>query len=145
MFRESSAWGRYLHASSVGCQCFCSLLDRQILLHTAPPPHSHPAPHATHLSSLIRISAWAFPQLRHLSPSVALLAGHTHPLHTKAVGAAEPYVWQSKQGPQCTWGSRPRREGARAGKTSAPRANVRLATKALLRNAELWEPQNHIR
>lgn len=135
MFRKSSAWGWYLHTISVCCQCFSSLLDWHILLHIAL--------HNTHLSSLIRVSAWAFPLL-HKSFSGAAHGSHLLTTHKGCGGAAEDYTRKARQG-VCSHGPGPQRGGAIAGKTSAPSANSREVIKTLLRNTEPWESQECIR
>lgn len=77
----------------------------------ANPPSPSPAPHTTHLSSLIRISAWGVSQLQHLSPSVAL------PTHRATLTHYTQRVWGNcrglhlavKTGAMYTWFKAPER------------------------------------
>lgn len=106
----------------------------------ANPPAHCPPPHTTHFSSLIRISACAFPQLR---PGGAAYGSHLPTTH-RAVRSCRGSCQEVRRRALYTHGPRPQREGAIAGKTPAPIANSRKTIKTLLQNTELWESQELI-
>lgn len=94
-------------------------------------------PDTMRLSSLIKISAWAFPQLQHVSPSILLPRVTLNPTIHRSYGELRRAM-PGSQHRWCTW---PRRERAIAGKASALSANSGKTTEALLQNTQQWEPR----
>lgn len=94
-------------------------------------------PDTMRLSSLIKISAWAFPQLQHVSPSILLPRVTLNPTIHRSYGELRRAM-PGSQHRGCTW---PRRERAIAGKASALSANSGKTTEALLQNTQQWEPR----
>ena len=94
-------------------------------------------PKTIRLSSLIKISAWAFLQLQHVSPSILL----PQVTLTPTIHGSYGELWRAMPGSQhrgCAW---PQRERGIDGKASALSDNSGKTTEALLQNTQQWVPR----
>lgn len=87
------------------------------------------------LSSLIKISPWAFPRLQHVSPSILLPRVTLNPTIHGSYGELRRAT-PGSQHRGCSW---PQREEAIAGNASTLSANSGKTTEALLQNIQHWE------